>query len=230
MTDDEKVARRVSQKYGELGAEEPPRALDEAILAASRHAVRPWSRRWAVPFSIAAVLVLSVTVTLRMQHEQPGIESPVPQAKESAPQAKEPVPVAASAAPAAAAEAQPRPKAAVQKQRPVVRKEPEPFQAAPQDLAAAPLEIPSRRDAMRSAESSAAGVVAGNAAAPAMAQMRASAAKAAPADTPERELERIAGLRARGMHDEADKALAEFRKRYPDYKMSAAMLKRVERR
>jgi TolA-binding protein len=63
-----------------------------------------------------------------------------------------------------------------------------------------------------------------------MAQMRASAAKAAPADTPERELERIAGLRARGMHDEADKALAEFRKRYPDYKMSAAMLERVERR
>jgi hypothetical protein len=224
MTDDEKVTLR----YRELGSEEPPRALDEAIVAASRRSVRPWSRRWAVPLSLAAVLVLSVTVTLRMQQEQPGIESSVPQAKESASQAKEPVP--APAAPAAVAEAQPRPKGAAQNQKPAARKEPEPFQAAPQDLAAAPPGITSRRDAARSAESSAAGAVAGNAPAPATAQMRAPSAKAALADTPERELERIADLRARGMHDEADKALAEFRKRYPDYAIPEAMRARVERR
>jgi hypothetical protein len=50
------------------------------------------------------------------------------------------------------------------------------------------------------------------------------------ADTPERELERIAELRIQGRHDEADKALAEFRKRYPDYKIPEAMRARVERR
>lgn len=226
MTDDEKVV----QRYRELGAEEPPRALDDAILAASTRAVRsmygatrPWTQRWAVPLSIAAVLVLSVTVTLRMQHEQPGIESPVPQAKvrESAP-----------AAPAPVAEAQPRPKAE-QPQKPAVRKEPEPFASAVRDKVAAdnlpaaaaaptpaPLEnLASRRDAGRSAEPSAAGVMA-----------QAPAAKAALADTPERELERIAGLRHLGMNDEADKALAEFRKRFPDYTIPEAMRARLERR
>ena len=50
------------------------------------------------------------------------------------------------------------------------------------------------------------------------------------ADTPERELDRIALLRAQGQHDEADKALAEFRKRYPEYKIPEAMRERIERR
>ena len=46
--------------------------------------------------------------------------------------------------------------------------------------------------------------------------------------SPERELERIAELRAQGRHDEADKALAEFRKRYPDYRIPQAMREKVE--
>ena len=48
--------------------------------------------------------------------------------------------------------------------------------------------------------------------------------------TPEQELERIADLRKQEKHDEADKALAEFRKRYPDFKLTEAMRERVERR
>jgi hypothetical protein len=234
MTDDEKVARR----YRELEAEEPPRALDEAILAASRRSARPWTRRWAVPLSLAAVLVLSVTVTLRIQHERPGIELPLPQAKEPVPQAKEPVPAVSAVAPVA--EAQSVPMAVVRKKKPVAQEEPEPFPAAvqgnvaedrPPAAAAAPApedSLASRRDAVRSAESSAAGAAARNEAAPAL--MRAPAAQAALADTPERELERIADLRGRGMHGEADKALAEFRKRYPDYTIPEAMRARVERR
>jgi len=55
------------------------------------------------------------------------------------------------------------------------------------------------------------------------------AAKAA-LDVPERELERIAQLRREGRHEEADKALAEFRKRHPDYRIPDAMRERVERR
>jgi hypothetical protein len=49
------------------------------------------------------------------------------------------------------------------------------------------------------------------------------------ADTPEGELERIARLRREGRDDDADKALAEFRKRYPDYQISAEMRAKVER-
>jgi hypothetical protein len=49
-------------------------------------------------------------------------------------------------------------------------------------------------------------------------------------ESPEPWLERIAQLRQQGKHDEADKALAEFRKRYPEFKIPPAMLERVERR
>ena len=49
------------------------------------------------------------------------------------------------------------------------------------------------------------------------------------APTPERELERIAELRRQGRDEEADKALAEFRKRYPDYRIADVMRQQVER-
>jgi hypothetical protein len=49
------------------------------------------------------------------------------------------------------------------------------------------------------------------------------------ADAPEKQLERIADLRARGLHDEADKALAEFRRAQPDYRISDEWLRKVQR-
>ena len=49
-------------------------------------------------------------------------------------------------------------------------------------------------------------------------------------ETPERRLERIADLRAKGLHDEADRALAEFRRAYPDYRLGEEWLRKVERR
>src|SRR5947207_3257194 len=72
---------KLNKAYRELGAEEPGDALDQAIVAAAHRAVAPRSatQRWAVPVSVAAVLVLAVGVTLRMQQESPGIEvSPPP--------------------------------------------------------------------------------------------------------------------------------------------------------
>jgi TolA-binding protein len=51
-----------------------------------------------------------------------------------------------------------------------------------------------------------------------------------PADTPEREFERIAQLRAEGRHDEADRAFLEFRRRYPGFRITEEMLRRIERR
>jgi uncharacterized protein (DUF2461 family) len=63
-------------------------------------------------------------------------------------------------------------------------------------------------------------------AAPESAEKRAMA-QAAP-EKPERWLERIAELRSRGKHAEADKALAEFRRAYPDYRLSEVMRERVE--
>jgi len=50
------------------------------------------------------------------------------------------------------------------------------------------------------------------------------------AEPPEQWLERIAELRKREKHEEADKQLQEFRKRYPDYRIPAAMLEKVEKK
>jgi len=274
MSDDEKV----SQKYRELGAPEPPRALDEAILAAATRSARSlhgtarsWTKRWAVPLSIAAVVVLSATVTLRIQHEQSGIEVPAPTEKERA--AAPPVVVAEPQLTLKAEEqfkAPTRERRAKTAGRDETRRdetrqaEPKPFAqpmrdqvpaaapAAPAAVASAPAPsavLSSRADAARGAASSEAGTMArqveeriardAEAAArapqvgPVQAQAKraelAAAAKTA-AETPERELERIAELRRQGRHDEADKALAEFRKRHPEFRIPEPMLERVERR
>jgi len=201
MSDDEKISRR----YRELGAEEPPSALDDAIMAAARR--RP--QRSYAPLAAAAVLVLAIAVTLHMQLEQPGIES-------SAPRAVPPVAVKENAKETV------KPMAAA----PVITAapEPKPF-VADQPVASA------RSDDSRAAESSAAGALARKMevrSARVAAPEQQEAAK--PADTPERELERIAGLRGQGRQDEADRALAEFRRRYPDYRITEEMRLRVERR
>lgn len=48
-------------------------------------------------------------------------------------------------------------------------------------------------------------------------------------ETPQRRLERIADLRAKGLHEEADRQLAEFRRAYPDYRIPEEWLRRVQR-
>jgi hypothetical protein len=53
---------------------------------------------------------------------------------------------------------------------------------------------------------------------------------AAVTETPERWLERIAQLRANGLHDEADRSLAEFRRANPGYRISEDWQGKVERR
>ena len=76
----------ISRRYRGMAREEPPAAIDDAILAASRRAVGagPRRNRWAVPVSLAAVLVLGLGIALRMQVEQPGIETSAPVTTSSA--------------------------------------------------------------------------------------------------------------------------------------------------
>lgn len=91
---------QVSGAYRALGRDEPPAALDVSILAASRR----HRSRWAVPVSVAAVVVLAVGVTLRGQLEQPKTVDEVVLAPKvmQAPQAGKVAPVQESAAPAPA--------------------------------------------------------------------------------------------------------------------------------
>ena len=293
MTDsDDKLARR----YRELPREEPPAAIDETILAASRRAVasRPRSN-WMVPTSIAAVLVLGIGVSLRMQMEEPGVETSVPSSssseyptpaaepppqEEARPEAKpkpeaQPVPAPqASARAQSSAKATPDAKALARQDAAA----PERARAAtPAEPAAKPLakeaEAPSRRGFAEETRKETAKVPAD---APIVLQSPAPAAPpvvilpATPATTPTppqpaapapalrskreataadnvapsgarklgataeadpaRELDRIARLREAGRHDEADRALAEFRRSHPDYRIPEAMWERVKPR
>ncbi len=90
---------RVTEAYQGLGNENPPEAIDAAILAASRRAVgaRPTvagarARRWALPISIAAVVVLTMSLALRVQLERSDLESaePTPSVSAVPPAARSP--------------------------------------------------------------------------------------------------------------------------------------------
>jgi len=192
---------KVSQRYRELGSEEPPTALDAEILAASRRApetrlaplVPPTGRRrWYFPVAAAAIITLAVAVTVQVERQQPDAESitpPPPSAPDSRADALE-------------AKKEDAPQAELRKAKPADTarnmEQPEPQARSGPDAQVKGL-------AMRRAE------------------------RGAVEEAPERILERIAELRKQGRHDEADKALAEFRRRYPDYRIAEEMLKKVER-
>ena len=70
---------KVSRRYRELGDEEPPRELDQAILAAAHRAadrphaplIAPAGRhRWYFAFGAAAIMVLAVAITVQLDRQQ----------------------------------------------------------------------------------------------------------------------------------------------------------------
>ena len=78
--------QELSRLYQQTPDERPPAALDAAILAEARRATRPrlrllqggkslsqLSRRWAIPLSLAAALLVTIGVVRYLQDEQHGI-------------------------------------------------------------------------------------------------------------------------------------------------------------
>lgn len=71
----EALAADVSARYRDANDEQPPAHLDAAILeAAQRQASRPKKRNWHVPASIAAMLVIGVSLALMTSE----LEDPLP--------------------------------------------------------------------------------------------------------------------------------------------------------
>ena len=243
MADDDDISRR----YRELPREEPPRHLDDAILAAARRAVHtrpaplvvPTGRqRWYFPLAAAAIIVLAVAVTMHMEREQPAEElmstpsapaaaapAVVPPPREMARNEQPEKPKAERKRKAESADSRELRDQAPVAPPPELQKAPEP--------APPPAAPPPAHDAV--------GKIAQSAPAPAPAakaerRVVPEGARAAPAlsafamQSPEQWLQGIADLRKQGRHEEADKELAEFRKRHPGYEIPPAMRERVERR
>jgi hypothetical protein len=269
--------RKISERYRSLSREEPPRHLDDAILAAARRAaatrpaplVVPSGRqRWYFPLAAAAIIVLAVAVTMHVEREQPDLE--VAEAPPSAPAAAREEQAAAAQAPAELPRAftpdpkpAPAPSRELRAQRDTERlADLQKSQAAPASPAPPPASASApapAQDAISGARESGradagakpfsemqqapARVPQATPASPMREEARARASRApdaAPAVTgalgpfaytsPEQWLQGIADLRRQGRHEEADKALAEFRRAYPDYKISEAILQKIERR
>ncbi len=220
---------KVSKRYRELGREEPPGELDAGILAASRRAaetrlaplVPPTGRsRWYFPVAAAAIITLAVAVTLHMERQQldpeySGWRSEPPEAKKEAPAA---VPPRASPAKPAAPREFARDAGGASRNSQAAKPVASPAAPAPSSRVADAVQ--EQRSADAPPESRV------RSAAEAPARLLGQVAKA---ESPEAALERIAELRRQGKHDEADKALAEFRRRYPDYRIAEEMRKKVER-
>jgi len=86
----------LSRVYREGAWPEPGRQIDQAILTASRRAARarhPMLWRWAPSLAVAATVVLTSTLVLKVYREQPEVAAPVTAEKSTAAQrAKQPAP------------------------------------------------------------------------------------------------------------------------------------------
>jgi hypothetical protein len=228
----------LSRLYRDAARPEPPRALDDAILAAARRATgeRPQnlrsSRRWSVPFALAATVVLSVSITTLVYEErQPGDVSA-------------PASGAAPASPAAeSAAAQPRPQSAEPLAKPAYQPAPPARRdaaaalssPAPENKAAQPVfqAAPAPPAAIANHAAAPAGSLMGGVGAtspaPGMLEKRARSSlnrEEAVADTldgnehaPERWIADIRELKRAGRATEAADRLVEFRKRFPSYQL-----------
>lgn len=203
---------QVSRRYRELGSEAPPPALDEVILAASRRAVAP-RRRWYLPLAAAAVALLGIGIAVQVDRERAdpeGVTAPS-EADERPSQTK----------PGPAREAQPQAKRR-ESPRELLEKAPAKREQRPSEDAAS-RGARSERDSLFSPE-----------APPAPAAAPPAIPRTAPVlrdhESPERLIERIVELRNQDRHEEADKALAEFKRRHPDYAIPESMRESVERK
>jgi len=255
MSDPDLRDPRLDQAYRELPGDEPPPEVDERIRAAAHRAVgarpqslearqRSWASRWRVPLSLAATVVLAVTLTVMvLEEERPAFRSaPVFAPTPSAPTILEdrappspaaeaakradtgPTPAPARRAPASA-EPQPPPAAdaAVPAATPQLQKletrqqpleESRPAPAAPAATPAPPK--PSPLAAPPATPSGASDSLSRERAA---GERPARAMRSAPqvARSPEEWIEEIRRLKAQGRDADAAAELAEFRRRHPEY-------------
>jgi len=252
MDETEQPDEALRAAYRSLPPEGPGPALDAAVLGAARQGVARRSHNWRVPVSLAAVLVLSVAVTLRVAEEQPEIRTAPPSPPASGEITKPVVPGPDSKADAAVAGPAPQAKTRVRPETSSIGRAAKPVPSAPEkeeaNVPAAPAFVPSppadateQRQAAAPpaapapATEQAAGLAAQSGAradrrAPMMAKRSAEApnlASDAPPLSAEAWLDRIIELRASARYKEADESYAEFRRRFPDFPIPPEKLQKI---
>lgn len=227
--------RDLSARYRALPEASPPAALDAAILDAARRDVRmrraSGLRRWTLPVSLAAVVMLSVLVTLRIENERPDVAAlrestglatpaeekaaepgPAPRLGKASEKGSDPISALPAPAPARRDEAENMEKKSDAVAAPAAPAPESGMRAAPEAASAAraPVEAPAYRDRADANR----------------AKSEVRMQEAAP-ESPRAWLERIARLRREGRIEEADKALEAFRKRHPDFEIPEALREAV---
>ena len=243
MDEPDATGKDVRAAYRGLPQAEPPARIDAAVLAAARAQVAPKrSGRWHVPVSLAAVLVLSVTVTLRVAEEEPATEKGAATSQAEAP-ARAPAPAPAGVPEPAAppvAEPQPPPKVVTPRAKTENRARP-PEKILREEAAPAPSVAAPQADAAPPRTMAAAPAPFAEAASGAIAQQGARADRRAPMAAkqsaeanaleapmaPEAWIDKILGLRAKGLDREADESYAAFRRAYPGYAVLPETLQKI---
>ncbi|MCG6887180.1 MAG: hypothetical protein LJE74_08225 [Proteobacteria bacterium] len=196
---------RISQTYQGLDKPTPPAGLDDRILAAARREVgagprkASFSRRWAVPISAAAVLVLSVSlITLQYSRQSPDERTAPQPATVIAPQS---VPLS---------------KEQQTGDRAKTEEAPQTYRELAPDRASQPA------DNMLGEEEVTPAVQKEKRIAPVQRQDAAERLSA------NQQIEQIKQLLSEGKKKEAIAAFESFRQRYPDYKLDPELEKRLD--
>src|SRR6185503_16721545 len=73
----EKISSEISERYRPNAQDEPPARLDAAVLAAARREVEQQRRQrnWRMPASIAAMLVIGVSLVFIVRDNEPPLQS-----------------------------------------------------------------------------------------------------------------------------------------------------------
>ena len=202
---------QLDRLYREAAREAPPAHLDAPILAAARRdaGARPRSltstlRRWHVPVSIAAVVIVSVTLVILVREEggERIVPAPVQAVAPPAEQLAAPGPQPSPATPRMAEE----------------RAAPSPADAATAGRMAGAVSVPGEPLAGRSAiEASQAKPMARAMQAKPPEQDRLPAWHGYEKELPQKWLVRIEELKRQGQAVEAEEMLSEFKRRFPEH-------------
>ena len=207
----------LSSLYQESGTEAPRSSVDDTILAAARRevAARPVRthkslRRWQIPLSIAATLVITFTLALlvKQENERPTDEGnfqPTPHIVHPAAPVQEETPQLKQEPARATGSAQDEPKARADSFEDKKLNDAQPSLAVPAPSATPEQQTMEKRESVPAAAPMGSANFSGE---NRFKQKQRS---------PEQWLDEIKQLKAQGQLAEMEKNLAEFKKQYPDY-------------